>query len=332
METALTGAAFGAALTAAGVYQPAVIVSQLRLENWHMIQAFLTAAAGSAIVVTAANVLGYVRLPPRSFSSLNLFARFDGNVIGGILLGTGMTLSGACPGTVLAQVALGIESGYYALAGAVVGGIVWTGLVLQPNLLPTPSSSLSKPQTRLSMYEQLGVSRGTMLVAFEAICASVVAATIYLTPPSTAKGGVHPVIGGLLIAGAQLLSILMRKSLMGTSTSYEEFGDWFWGLFSRGKMIGLPQRYNNMVFCSSMVGGAWLLSRFAPSLVAEIAPLRIEPLAAGVGGCLMIIGSRLAGGCTSGHGISGISLLSTSSVLTIGVAFAWGAVVGLLMG
>ena len=50
MNTLVTGAAFGAALTVSGVYQPSVIVSQLKFENWHMIQAFLTAAASSAYV------------------------------------------------------------------------------------------------------------------------------------------------------------------------------------------------------------------------------------------------------------------------------------------
>jgi hypothetical protein len=48
MESVLTGAVFGAALTSSGVYQPAVIVSQLAFTNWHMIQAFLSAAAVSA--------------------------------------------------------------------------------------------------------------------------------------------------------------------------------------------------------------------------------------------------------------------------------------------
>jgi uncharacterized membrane protein YedE/YeeE len=35
---------------------------------------------------------------PRSPSSINLFGSYDGNVIGGLLLGAGMTLTGACPG------------------------------------------------------------------------------------------------------------------------------------------------------------------------------------------------------------------------------------------
>jgi hypothetical protein len=45
--TLASGVAFGAALTAAGVYQPSTIVSQLKLENWHMMEAFLTAASSS---------------------------------------------------------------------------------------------------------------------------------------------------------------------------------------------------------------------------------------------------------------------------------------------
>jgi hypothetical protein len=48
MESVLTGAVFGAALTSSGVYQPSTIVSQLAFTDWHMIQVFLTAAATSA--------------------------------------------------------------------------------------------------------------------------------------------------------------------------------------------------------------------------------------------------------------------------------------------
>jgi hypothetical protein len=46
--TILSGAAFGAALLAAGFHQPAAIISQMRLENFHMVQVFITATASSA--------------------------------------------------------------------------------------------------------------------------------------------------------------------------------------------------------------------------------------------------------------------------------------------
>lgn len=46
--TLVSGAAFGAALVAAGVHQPAVILGQLKFENWHMLETFLAAAASSS--------------------------------------------------------------------------------------------------------------------------------------------------------------------------------------------------------------------------------------------------------------------------------------------
>lgn len=42
------GAVFGAALTAAGVYSPWIIIEQMKLRNFHMLQAFITATASSA--------------------------------------------------------------------------------------------------------------------------------------------------------------------------------------------------------------------------------------------------------------------------------------------
>lgn len=48
MATPITGAAFGAAMMAAGFYDPAVVLAQLKFDNWHMFQAFLAATASSA--------------------------------------------------------------------------------------------------------------------------------------------------------------------------------------------------------------------------------------------------------------------------------------------
>jgi len=46
--TTARGTVFGAALTAAGVYLPSVIVDQMALREFHMIKVFLTASASSA--------------------------------------------------------------------------------------------------------------------------------------------------------------------------------------------------------------------------------------------------------------------------------------------
>ncbi|KAK0701848.1 hypothetical protein B0T26DRAFT_534145 [Lasiosphaeria miniovina] len=330
MNSLLSGAALGAALTASGVFQPSVIVSQLKFENFHMIQAFLTAAAASTCIVTAAQSLGYLKLSPRSFSSVGLFAKWDGNVFGGMLLGTGMMLSGACPGTVLAQVGAGVRSGFYAFQGAVLAGIVWTGF-LQPYLSQTPKRlPQSSPEDKkfLTVYGTLGASRTTALVGLELMFAAIIGAAVSFTSLGP-EAKISPVVGGLCIGAAQLLSVVLRKSLVGTSTSYEEAGDWFLGV-CRGNG-GVPKRYNNMLFSAGMIAGAFALTRAVP-VFGQVSPTTISPLNAGIGGFLMILGSRIAGGCTSGHGISGLSLFSTSSFITIAATFGAGGFVGLLRG
>jgi hypothetical protein len=45
-----------------------------------------------------------------------------------------------------------------------------------------------------------------------------------------------------------------------------------------------------------------------------------------VGGFVLLFGARLAGGCTSGHGISGISQLAVGSVITVIFMFVGGII------
>lgn len=48
-----------------------------------------------------------------------------------------------------------------------------------------------------------------------------------------------------------------------------------------------------------------------------------------LGGFFMLLGSRIASGCTSGHGISGMSLLSIPSIAAVMGMFVNAFVVGL---
>jgi hypothetical protein len=47
LPAATAGALFGAALAAAGVYSPATIIGQMRLQDFHMLKVFLTATGSS---------------------------------------------------------------------------------------------------------------------------------------------------------------------------------------------------------------------------------------------------------------------------------------------
>lgn len=113
------GVVFGVALEKSRVFEPGVIIGQMRLENFLMLKVFLTAIATGAVVLAALHGLGHVQLYPKPF--------FPGaNVVGGLLLGIGITMAGACPGTVMAQIGAGYRDAWFTLAGGLAGALTYT--------------------------------------------------------------------------------------------------------------------------------------------------------------------------------------------------------------
>jgi len=86
--------------------------------------------------------------------------------------------------------------------------------------------------------------------------------------------------------------------------------------------------------------GALLYDRFNPSmalrgeLFAELFGGPADPLAIAVlilGGVLVGFGTRMAGGCTSGHGLVGSSLFQKASLLSTAAFFGAGVATALIM-
>ncbi|KAH7017304.1 hypothetical protein EDB80DRAFT_280574 [Ilyonectria destructans] len=327
MTTLLSGAVFGAATVAAGIVQPSTIISQFKFEDWHMLQTFLGATASSAVIYKVAESLNYVHLKPRASSPIGLFSQYDGNIIGGCMLGAGMAISGSCPGTMFAQSGLGFQTGFYALGGGIIGGIVHIGLVSKAIKWQKEKTG-AKPQV-VSLDEQLGISKGSTIFIFEAIALSVIAATVLSTNGSS-DWTLFSAGSGLFLGLAQLFSILARKSMLGVSTSFEEIGNHFWWLVKGADANSWPSSRQNLLFATGAAMGAWILGQNFPSLVGGKV-IETAPGLAVAGGFLMAIGSRIAGGCTSGHGVSGLSLLSTSSLFTIVSLFAAGGLIAPLV-
>ncbi|KAJ4528215.1 hypothetical protein HRR83_000966 [Exophiala dermatitidis] len=311
--SAASGVIFGSALTTSGVYSPSVILGQMGLSNFHMLKSFLAASACSALIVVGANRSGYAKLPHRTDSSYGWFMKYDANVIGGLLQGIGMTLTGACSGTVLVQIALGFKSAWNAAAGAVLAGIVFAKI--GKNLKRTTATPSSIPPKH-TLQEQTGLSTGTIVAIYELLCLAMITVATYVAP--TRPYWLSPVVGGLLIGIAQATSVLFTRKTVGVSKAYEDIGEYFWSLVEGRSGPGL----SNILFASGVVAGAKVMSQYIP-VIAESGPAVSTP-AAIVGGFAMIFGARLAGGCTSGHGISGISTMSVSSFVTVASMFAGG--------
>ncbi len=79
---------------------------------------------------------------------------------------------------------------------------------------------------------------------------------------------------------------------------------------------------------SSLLGKTWR-SHWVPSLWQDnFGPSRFKRLTAALfGGCIMMIGARIAGGCTSGKAISSGLQLGVSAWIFIGALFITGIIV-----
>lgn len=239
------------------------------------------------------------------------------------MLGFGMTLTGACPGTVLVQVSTGIRSGYLALVGGLLGGILF--IVVAP-FLRQKTATNNAVQKNLTIHQYYNFTEANAILTYELVCLIVISAAAYL--PGSANVLFHPVVGGLLIGAGQAASLTLTGNPVGVSAAFEQLGQlsiWLWKSKVQTQQDGnakLPA-LGSTAFGAGILAGSLMLSQAIPMPVpgGEVA---ISVLRAMLGGCLMVFGSRLAGGCTSGHGISGMSTLSISSIITVASIFSGG--------
>jgi len=295
-----------------------------------MLKVFMAASASSALVLALFDRIGLSETKPRSPSPLGLFSRYDGNILGGLMVGLGMTLTGACPGTVLVQLTTGIRSGWYVLAGGVLGGILYTRFsdYLHSNQICDTSN------TKLTVHSKFGIETRYAILAYELLCLVFISLVTALGPKGTSVP-LHPLLGGALIGAAQAASLILTGNPVGVSTGYEVVGLYFWRTLkslSGHNLKGTPlPPLKSVYFAAGIIAGSQVMVRSVPPAIFETGA-DISAFRGMIGGLTMVLGARLAGGCSSGHGISGMSLLSTSSFLTIGTAFAWGGLLGLVLG
>jgi uncharacterized membrane protein YedE/YeeE len=266
----------------------------------------------------------------RPSSNLGLLGTYDGNILGGAMVGIGMALTGACPGTVLVQVGTGTTSGRYAIVGGVLGGIIYTILA---KTLPKPQS-LRKAESK-PLSKTLGISSAAAIVLFETMCISLILEARHFAPGS-AKSFLDPVSGGLFIGAAQLIKLILTSSPIGVSTFYEDIGRWVCSRFGSGESESksstkaVVPMSKAIAFAGGILASSLAISTAVPAAVAKDS-LAISPLRGVLGGLIMVFGARIAGGCPSGHGISGMSMLGLSSFITVASMFAGGIGLALIL-
>jgi uncharacterized membrane protein YedE/YeeE len=159
----LMGVVFGFALEKSRVFEPGIIVGQMQMRNFIMLKVFLTAVATGAVVLAVLHGLGYVKLQPKA-------AVYSADVVGGLVLGAGIALAGACPGTTLAQIGAGYRDAIFTLIGGLCGAVAFS--YAQPWL----SANLIGTAPRLTFSDMMGVPYWQGAVALAALLVVILVA------------------------------------------------------------------------------------------------------------------------------------------------------------
>jgi hypothetical protein len=158
------GIVFGLALEKSRVFEPGVIVGQMQLRNFIMLKVFLTAVATGAVVLAVMHGFGYVKLAPKA-------ALYSADILGGLILGAGIALAGACPGTVLAQIGAGYRDAIVTVIGGLAGAVAYG--YAEPALSKT---FLAAGSGKLVLSNLIGIPYWTGALALAALCAAILVA------------------------------------------------------------------------------------------------------------------------------------------------------------
>lgn len=156
-------------------------------------------------------------------------------------------------------------------------------------------------------------------------------------------GAWSPYLVGALIGLLSMATFYFSNQPLGASTAYARIAGFVGNLFSKSHTESLkffqetkPEiQWDVMLLIGIFIGaniaaftGGEITSKVIPTLWAERfgASYMLRLGIAFLGGVVMGFGARLAGGCTSGHGISGTLQLSVGSWIAL-ICFLLGGVI-----
>ncbi len=153
------GTVFGFALEKSRVFEPALVLGQMQLHNFLLIKVWFSAVATALIGVTLLHEFGIVSLHPQP-------VLFAADIIGGLLVGVGITLAGGSPAIIVAQIGAGYRDSWFAILGGMAG--VATFCTLAPSLQPLLGGA-TKASTLVDVtgmpFPALGVAIAVLLFA-----------------------------------------------------------------------------------------------------------------------------------------------------------------------
>jgi len=151
-----------------------------------------------------------------------------------------------------------------------------------------------------------------------------------------------PYAAGIVIGLLQIPAFLLIETALGTSTAYvtvvRKVASWL------DPAMDVAVTSRNWWQVALLVGiaiGAFISMRLSGARRHPISPIWHRALGSSssakryvvafVGGFILLIGARIADGCTSGHGLSGVAQLAVGSTVAVAAMFAGGIATAMLM-
>ena len=310
----ILGFLFGATLQYAKLNRYNVISGMATLENFAVAKAIAVAIGMGAIIIAVEIGLGLATWHIKPFL-------LGGIAIGGIIFGAGMAILGYCPGTLAISLGEGSIDALLGIAGALFGGFVYT------LLLPSISSILGPDLGSISLFTLIGQHHllfyfFDFLIGVAFIWAAFVLNKLEKAPDMK---WLYAGIGLALLNAVVFLSIGTNR-IIGASTAYPYVADLITGTTNNSyfpKVQG-PGKWEVLFLTGAFISGI-VISLFRKEFKITLIHSNWEKYKGNsaakriiwsfIGGFILIFGARMAGGCTSGHILSGGMQLAVSSLV-----------------
>jgi len=317
----ILGFLFGAILQYSNLNRYNVISGMATLENFAVAKAITVAIGIGAIIIAIEIGLGIATYHIKPFL-------LGGIAIGGIIFGVGMAILGYCPGTLPISLGEGSVDALLGILGGLVGGFVYT------ISLPSIQSILGPDLGSISLYTLVGQHHFIFYFLDVIIGIGFVWAGFILNRLEKSKSYKWLYAGvGLAVLNAVVFLTAGTNRIIGASTAYPFVADLIAGSTQNSYFpkIQEPGKWEVLFLTGAFVSGI-IISMFRKEFKITLIHSNWEKYKGNsvskriiwsfTGGFILIFGARMAGGCTSGHILSGGMQLSVSSLVFAVFVFA----------
>ncbi len=158
-----------------------------------------------------------------------------------------------------------------------------------------------------------------------------------------------PYAAGILIGMLQIPAFLLINTALGASSSFVTVAASLMSFIDPTTMtvpyfkshVATAKDWWQVALVVGVALGAFISVRMAgtgrPAMsdvwgrVMGIRSFPVRLVVAFAGGFVLLMGARIANGCTSGHGLSGLSQLAVSSTIAMAATFAGGIAISMLL-